>query len=333
MARAVDLRALDERIRNVVKIALERPRADRQRKHHIADQQRPIAAEQPRLIHQRIDGQQQDRLRERLAHHEHTHDELPAAIAELCEAVSRERADDRRHQARPEGHDQAVFQVAHDLWVRHDVDDVVKRQRPDEEIAAERLARRLERRVDEPEQREEDEKAVNWTLKKIVILFSVCAVLLIGSSIALTYLTSLIQEAIPALSGSVAGALLLGIGTSIPEIISTAQLFRKKNYDAGYGNMIGSCTFDFAILALADFVSWHQMNPGLNNVVDRGIFIAEPDAIQFEIAGLAVCAGVVAFCALRYFTKLFQNKKVLGYVLTGILATGCVAGYLLVFIL
>ena len=75
------------------------------------------------------------------------------------------------------------------------------------------------------------------------------------------------------------------------------------------------------------------MNPGLNNVVDRGIFIAEPDAIQFEIAGLAVCAGVVAFCALRYFTKLFQTKKVLGYVLTGILATGCVAGYLLVFIL
>lgn len=191
----------------------------------------------------------------------------------------------------------------------------------------------LQPKTSDEEEGEEEGKAVNWTLKKIIILFSVCAVLLIGSSIALTYLTSLIQEAIPALSGSVAGALLLGIGTSIPEIISTAQLFRKKNYDAGYGNMIGSCTFDFAILALADTVSWHQMNPGLNNVVDRGIFIAEPDAIQFEIAGLAVCAGVVAFCALRYFTKIFQNKKMLGYVLTGILATGCVAGYLLVFIL
>ena len=102
VTRAVDLRALDERIRNVVKIALQRPRADRQRKDHVADQQRPIAAEQSCLVHQRIDGQQQNCLRECLTHHEHAHDELPSAIAELCEAVSRECADDRRHQARPE---------------------------------------------------------------------------------------------------------------------------------------------------------------------------------------------------------------------------------------
>ena len=31
-----------------------------------------------------------------------------------------------------------------------------------------------------------------------------------------------------------------------------------------FGNMIGSCTFDFAILAIADFVSWHQMAEGLH---------------------------------------------------------------------
>lgn len=183
------------------------------------------------------------------------------------------------------------------------------------------------------EEEEGEKEEVSWSLKKIVILFTVCSLVLIGSSIALTYLTSMIQDAIPALSGSVAGALLLGIGTSIPEIISTFQLFRKKNYDAGYGNMIGSCTFDFGILALADFISWHQMDQGLANVVERGIYIAEEDAIQFEIAGLAVCAAVLIFCLLRSYTKLFQNKKVFGYVLTGILATGCLAGYLLVFIL
>ncbi len=180
---------------------------------------------------------------------------------------------------------------------------------------------------------EEEKEEVSWSLKKIVVLFTVCSLVLIGSSIALTYLTSMIQEAIPALSGSVAGALLLGIGTSIPEIISTFQLFHKRNYDAGYGNMIGSCTFDFGILALADFASWHQMDQGLANVVERGIYIAEEDAIQFEIAGLAVCAAVLVFCLLRSYTKLFQNKKAFGYVLTGILATGCLAGYLLVFIL
>ncbi len=180
---------------------------------------------------------------------------------------------------------------------------------------------------------EEEKEVPSWSLTKIWVLFAISSVLLIGTSIALTYLTAAIQKEIPALSGSVAGALLLGIGTSIPEIISTAQLFRKKNYDAGFGNMIGSCTFDFAILAAADFASWHQMAEGLSNVAERGIYIAETDAIQFEIAGIAVCAAVILFCLLRSYTKLFSEKKVLGYVLAGILAVGCTAAYVLVFAL
>ena len=183
------------------------------------------------------------------------------------------------------------------------------------------------------EEEEKEKEVPSWSLTKIWVLFAVSSVLLIGTSIALTYLTAAIQNEIPALSGSVAGALLLGIGTSIPEIISTAQLFRKKNYDAGFGNMIGSCTFDFAILAVADFASWHQMAEGLSNVAERGIYIVEPDAIQFEIAGIAVCAAVILFCLLRSCTKLFTEKKVLGYVLTGILAVGCTAAYVLVFVI
>ena len=183
------------------------------------------------------------------------------------------------------------------------------------------------------EEEEEEKEVPSWSLTKIWVLFAISSLLLIGTSIALTYLTAAIQNEIPALSGSVAGALLLGIGTSIPEIISTAQLFRKKNYDAGFGNMIGSCTFDFAILAVADFASWHQMAEGLSNVAERGIYIVEPDAIQFEIAGIAVCAAVILFCLLRSCTKLFTEKKVLGYVLTGILAVGCTAAYVLVFVI
>lgn len=191
----------------------------------------------------------------------------------------------------------------------------------------------IQPKTSEEEEGEEEASGPDWSLTKIWVLFAISSVLLIGTSIALTYLTAAIQNEIPALSGSVAGALLLGIGTSIPEIISTAQLFRKKNYDAGFGNMIGSCTFDFAILAFADFVSWHQINEGLSNVVERGIYIAEADAIQFEIAGIAVCAAVILFCLLRSFSKIFSEKKILGYVLTGILAVGCTAAYVLVFAL
>ena len=75
------------------------------------------------------------------------------------------------------------------------------------------------------------------------------------------------------------------------------------------------------------------MAEGLHNVVERGIFIAEPDALQFEIAGLAVCAAVILFCVLRSCTKLFEKHKILSYVITGILAAGCTAAYVLVFAL
>lgn len=160
--------------------------------------------------------------------------------------------------------------------------------------------------VFQPKEADSEEKEeVKWSVGKIVTWFSIASVLLIGSSIALTYLTKGIQTQLPALSGSVAGALLLGIGTSIPEIISTAQLFHKKNYDAGYGNMIGSCTFDFSILALADFLSWHQYNGDI--ISERGIYIVDANSRQFEIFGAAVCLITILFLLFKK-TKLSEKK-------------------------
>ena len=195
----------------------------------------------------------------------------------------------------------------------------------------------------QPKEKSEEEEAENkleesesgWSVAKISWVFAGCAVLLIASSIALTYLTHLIEDndTTGFFSGSVAGALLLGIGTSIPEVISTAQLFHKRNYDAGFGNMIGSCTFDWGILAFGDFVSWHQINEGLSNVQERGVFIAEADALQYEIYGIVVAAMVVVFCLLRSFSPFFQKHRKLGFALTGLFAAASVACYLLVLIL
>jgi len=184
--------------------------------------------------------------------------------------------------------------------------------------------------VFQPKEAESEEKEeVKWSVGKIVTWFSVSSVLLIASSIALTYLTKGIQTNLPALSGSVAGALLLGIGTSIPEIISTAQLFRKRNYDAGYGNMIGSCTFDFSILALSDFLSWHQINGDI--VSERGIYIIDANSRQFEIFGAAVCLLTILFLLLKK-TKLFEKKGAV-YTASFLFGAGSVALYLLCFLL
>lgn len=199
-----------------------------------------------------------------------------------------------------------------------------------------------EKEIQAPDIGTEKKKGMTgWSVKKIWIAFAFCSIALIASSIALTYLTKFLQEDVPALTGSVAGALLLGIGTSIPEVISTFQLFRKKNFDAGFGNIIGSCTFDFAIFALADFLSWRQWNNHINKktgnfiISERGLFIVSPDAIQFEIFGAIVCLSFILFVILKLFTNIFSSQKnrKTAYALTISWAVICTALYLLIFIL
>ncbi len=196
---------------------------------------------------------------------------------------------------------------------------------------------------EEKESLEDEQKSgkkefgAEWDVKRIVFWFIISSLLLIGTSIFLTYLTDWIKESIPALSGSVAGALLLGVGTSIPEIVSTAQLFRKKNYDAGFGNMIGSCTFDMAILAFADFFSWHQMvDAGKTELVNRiqshGIYILDADTFKFIIFGVVSILLTILLVFLQRKTKLFTEKKKLGYVTAGVIAAVAVAVYLITFL-
>ncbi len=200
--------------------------------------------------------------------------------------------------------------------------------------------------VIQPKESEEDEdeekEEIKMSLSKIVFLFIISSILLIGSSIALTFLTKEIQKALPVLSGSVAGALLLGIGTSVPEIVSTAQLFKKKNFDAGYGNMIGSCTFDFAIFALADFLTWHQYNNQVDAngnfiISQRGIYIIQDalksDSGQFEIFGGAVCLVTIALMLFKFFSKKFNKSKAVCYTITSACALASLAMYLIIFII
>ena len=103
--------------------------------------------------------------------------------------------------------------------------------------------------------------------------------------------------------------------------------------------MIGSCTFDFAIFALADFLSWRQWNNKMNSqggyiISERGLFIASPDAVQFELFGLGVCATFILFILLKIYTKVFENEKTkwLAYSAAGLWAATCTTMYLLIFI-
>ena len=116
----------------------------------------------------------------------------------------------------------------------------------------------------------------NLTLKQAVIRFAICAVVLIGASIAMTYLTDIVADKLQ-LGKTFAGALLLGVATSLPELISSATLCYRGNYNAAAGNIIGSNIFNFTILFVADVFSFM---PG-----SSGVYILNGDSKWLLIFG------------------------------------------------
>ncbi len=107
----------------------------------------------------------------------------------------------------------------------------------------------------EEDKSEEDTSPL--TVKQIVFRFVIVAVLLVGASIGITYITDIIAEEL-ALGKTFAGALFLGVATSLPEVSATIALCKLGNVNAAVGNIIGSNTFNFMILVLADIVSWYK---------------------------------------------------------------------------
>jgi cation:H+ antiporter len=130
----------------------------------------------------------------------------------------------------------------------------------------------------------DDEEEISLSLKQIVTRFVLCALGLVLSSIAITYITDVIDETYN-LGTSFAGAIFLGIATSIPELTSSISLVKKRNYNAMIGNVVGSCMFNFIIFSLADIIAFR-----------RNVFVTSPDARLMVVLG-AVSAAVT-FAAL-----------------------------------
>ena len=99
---------------------------------------------------------------------------------------------------------------------------------------------------------EDDGEPVTLSRKQILTRFTVVSVGIVVFSIILTYITDELSVRLN-LGKTVAGALFLGVATSLPETASTFTLFKIKNYNIAVGNIVGSCLFNFTILSVADF--------------------------------------------------------------------------------
>ena len=103
----------------------------------------------------------------------------------------------------------------------------------------------------------EEESDIKLTVGQIVLRFIICAVLLVGISIIITLATDALGKLLN-LGSTVAGSLFLAIATSLPEVVSTITLCKKGNFNAGFGNIVGSNVFNFCILVIAEFISWKE---------------------------------------------------------------------------
>ncbi len=99
---------------------------------------------------------------------------------------------------------------------------------------------------------EDDGEPVTLSRKQILTRFTLVSVGIVVFSVILTYITDELSVRLN-LGKTVAGALFLGVATSLPETASTFTLFKIKNYDIAVGNIVGSCLFNFTILSVADF--------------------------------------------------------------------------------
>ena len=157
---------------------------------------------------------------------------------------------------------------------------------------------------------EEASEEVTLSLKSIVVRFVAASVGIIVASVILTYVTDDIAERLNLGSG-LAGALFLGVATSLPEVTSTISLFRMRNFDIAFGNIAGSNVFNYFVLAIADLLY----------VRGTVYFFEDSKVINLTLFGLVASATMfVMLCSRKMWVKIAM----------AMLSIGCYFAFLLV---
>lgn len=91
------------------------------------------------------------------------------------------------------------------------------------------------------------------SVRQILIRFFILSIGLIISSVYMTIVTDVLAIKLK-LSSTLAGSLLLGIVTSLPELTASITLIKKGNFNAMTGNILGSNLFNCGIFFLVDIL-------------------------------------------------------------------------------
>lgn len=170
--------------------------------------------------------------------------------------------------------------------------------------------------------KEEDSLTIEAHLTKnqILIRFSLLSIILVIVSVFLTMTTDIIAQKLN-LGMTIAGALLLGVATSLPELTSSISLVKMKNFNATVGNIVGSNLFNFSILFIADVSyrggSIYSANAESSNLIVFGIIstLASLLALQFKSKAdkyspyvLNVIYGVSSFIIIASYIVFLKSS-------------------------
>ena len=99
---------------------------------------------------------------------------------------------------------------------------------------------------------EKTKKEVITTQEHVLLKFFLVGLFMVIVSILLTLVVNLIAGKNPNVASSFIGAILLGITTSMPEVITFIALIKMKSFDLALSDIIGSNLFNLLILAIGD---------------------------------------------------------------------------------
>jgi len=85
-------------------------------------------------------------------------------------------------------------------------------------------------------------------------MFGLWALVVIISSFFVTIVANNLGNELN-LGASFAGAIFLGVATSLPELTAVMTLMKLRNYEAALGNIIGSNIFNMTIISVVDIIN------------------------------------------------------------------------------
>lgn len=149
---------------------------------------------------------------------------------------------------------------------------------------------------------------VSLKLGIIIFLFIIFSILLITCSMFMALGCESLIDNIPGLDPIIGRTVLLGISTSLPELITIISFCTDKEYNMAIDSTVGSCGFNFSILFIAN-IAYAIVYPGIETE-QAAMFALNKSAVMqlslFLMQGILLLGYLIAN---SQSIKQYLNKK------------------------